>query len=96
MTVTSNFNGYLAYYDSDKQDWFYVDDNTSATKNPRPCRRCGHHQKTSKDGVKYDYCLGYLGDNVKSACCGHGLERGYILFKDGKLFEEVAYDWKTI
>ena len=81
------FKGYKAIYDYDKQDWFYEDTGESATKNPRPCRQCGHDPV--KDGeIECDYCLGYLGDNVVSACCGHGTEKGFILFEDGRLFVE--------
>ena len=80
------FKGYKAVYDYDRQDWFYEDTGESATKNPRPCKRCGHHP--IKDGeLKYDYCLGNLGDNVTSACCGHGRdEDAYILLVDGRRF----------
>ena len=81
------FKGYKAVYDYDKQDWFYEDTGESATKNPRPCRQCGHHP-VKDGGIECDYCLGYLGDNVVSACCGHGAENGFILFKDGRLFVE--------
>lgn len=81
------FKGYKAEYDYDKQDWFYCDDGTSATKNPRPCKKCGHHS-VKKDNLEYDYCLGNLGDSVVSACCGHGAKKGYILFEDGRMFEE--------
>ena len=42
------FKGYKANYDYDKQDWFYVVTVESATENPRPCRKCGHH--SLKDG----------------------------------------------
>ena len=89
MTVTSYFKGYEVYYDFEKQDWFYTDDNTSATENPRPCRRCGHHS-IKENGFEFDYCLGYLGENVTSACCGHGVKKGFILFEDGRLFEEKS------
>ena len=81
------FKGYKAVYDYDRQDWFYEDTGESATKNPRPCKRCGHH--SIKDGeLEYDHCLGNLGDNVTSACCGHGVKQGFILFEDGRMFVE--------
>ena len=81
------FKGYKAEYDYDKGDWFYVDTGESATKNPRPCKRCGEH--AIKEGnLKYDHCLGNLGDNVISACCGHGVKPGFILFEDGRTFVE--------
>lgn len=85
MTVTSYFRGHEVYYDFDKQNWFYTDDNTIATENVRPCKRCG--QLPTDRG--HDYCLGDLGENVTSACCGHGVRKGFILFEDGREFEEV-------
>lgn len=44
----------------------------------RPCARCG--KKPSSEG--YDACLGKL-PGVKYACCGHGMEEGYIIFENG-------------
>jgi hypothetical protein len=35
----------------------------------------------TKEG--YDACLGYI-EGAKSACCGHGVEEGYIVYKDKK------------
>jgi len=32
----------------------------------------------TKDG--YDYCLGHI-DNITSACCGHGINKGYINYE---------------
>ena len=35
---------------------------------------------------------------VEAACCGHGVEKGYILLKEGRRFEEVdtyEYGWVT-
>lgn len=90
MVVISNFHGYEVYYDFEKKDWFYTDDNTSATKNERPCKRCGEYM-IDDGNLRFDYCLGYLGENVTSACCGHGARKGFILFEDGRLFEES--DW---
>lgn len=40
----------------------------------RPCKRCG--RMPTKEG--YDACLGYI-KGAKSACCGHGIEKPYIL-----------------
>ena len=87
MTVTAYFNGHKAYYDWDKNDWLYVDDNTSVW-NKRPCVRCGQYP-LKDDIIEADYCLGFLGDKVDSACCGHGVKKGYIKLKDGRIFEEV-------
>ena len=83
MTYTY-FKGYKAEYDYAKQDWFYTDTGKSATLHPRPCKKCGNNP--TEEG--FDHCLGNLGENVVSACCGHGAKKGYILFKDGRIFEE--------
>lgn len=45
----------------------------------RPCARCG--QKPTKEG--YDACLGHI-ENAENACCGHGVENGYIVLKNGR------------
>ena len=45
--------------------------------NPRSCKRCG--RLPTKEG--YDNCLGYI-KGVIAACCGHGVEEGYILRKE--------------
>lgn len=91
MVATTYMKGYKVYYDFDKHEWFYCDDGSSAKGKPRPCKRCGQ-DSIIKDNLEYDYCLGNLGDNVTSACCGHGVKKGFILFEDGRLFEEVIDD----
>ena len=55
------------------KNWFYAD-NKQSISIERPCTRC--NKMPTKEG--YDKCLGYI-KNVKSACCGHGIEKGYIL-----------------
>lgn len=60
--------------------WFYEDTGEKLEGNPRPCALCKCHP--TKDG--HDACLGQLSD-VKSACCGHGVEPGYIIHNDGSL-----------
>ena len=66
MTTTSFTRGHLIEYINDK--WLYADNWSDAAIN-RPCVRCG--KMPTPEG--YDACLGYL-ENVKSACCGHGIE----------------------
>ncbi len=78
--------GNKIYYDKKDHEWKYV---TSQKMVSRPCKRCGEFP--TKEG--YDYCLGFLGDKVTSACCGHGKEQGFILLQDGRLFKEVK-TWK--
>lgn len=72
--ITSYSRGHKIYYKNDK--WYYCDTDEEY-KDQRPCKRCGHYP--TKEG--YDYCLGYI-EGVDHACCGHGVERGYI-FNNG-------------
>lgn len=81
MTAIQYNRGHEVYYDYDKEEWLYSDDNTSA-KVDRPCKRCGH----SPNEKGHDYCLSDLGDNVSNACCGHGISTPYIQLKDGRVF----------
>lgn len=43
-----------------------------------PCPKCGHYP----DDNGNDYCLGQL-PGVIHACCGHGVDEGYIMFENG-------------
>lgn len=52
---------------------------------PPPCIRCGKHP--TPEG--HDACLGQL-PGVKYACCGHGVEHGYIIYNDGHEEREEA------
>lgn len=72
--ITGYLHGHKIIFDG--VDWKYFDTGISIENEPRPCKRCG---KTSK---KYDSCLGKL-PGVKNACCGHGVEKGYIQFDNG-------------
>lgn len=71
--VKSYSRGWEIYFDGDQ--WRYVDNNNIINEN-RPCKRCG--RKPTKDG--HDACLGDIKGAV-SACCGHGVEKPYIVFK---------------
>ena len=53
--------------------------NGSWTDAPLECKRCG--EKPTADG--HDACLGEL-EGVKHACCGHGVEDGYIIKECGQ------------
>jgi hypothetical protein len=53
--------------------WVY-EDGVLMDKKERPCIRCG--RMPTKEG--YDACLGYIPGAI-SACCGHGMEKGYIV-----------------
>lgn len=82
MTVKDYKKGHLIHYDKNNRKWVYFDNNTDINID-RNCKNCG------RLSLDYDECLGWLGDKVASACCGHGVEKGYIVFKDGRRFEEV-------
>ena len=66
--ITSFQRGHKIVY-LDK--WRYLDNNELATIE-RPCIRCGKYP--TKEG--HDACIGKL-KNIKSACCGHGVEKSY-------------------
>jgi len=70
--VKSYSRGWEIYYDG--ENWRYADTNEIVNNN-RPCKRCSC--PPTKEG--YDACLGYI-KNVKSACCGHGVEEKYIKY----------------
>jgi hypothetical protein len=56
--------------------WIY-EDTKKPIDNNRPCKKCG--KKPIKEG--YDACMGYI-DGAKSSCCGHGIEKEYIIMKN--------------
>ena len=55
--------------------WVYEDTNELLSDN-RPCKRCG--KLPTIEG--YDACIGYV-ENAVSACCGHGEEKGYVIYE---------------
>ncbi len=81
------FRGHKAYYGkvNGKESIFYFDNNEDIDYNTRPCKFCNlrNMEYFINDKMEsYDACLGKL-PGVKFACCGHGAENGYILFKNG-------------
>jgi hypothetical protein len=54
----------------------YADTGESAFGVDRPCPLC--HKMPTPEG--YDACLGYI-PGARSACCGHGVEYGYIVME---------------
>jgi len=54
------------------------------------CPECGLTETTEG----HDPCIPNL-PGVKFACCGHGIQRGYVVFEDGKIidgfFRHVKY-----
>ena len=72
--ATSHSRGHLIYYDWNTENWRYSDNN-EIVNNDRPCKKCGHGPTIEG----YDACLGYIEDALH-ACCGHGVEKGYIVY----------------
>lgn len=78
MTVKAHFRGHQAYYDEVAQVWRYLDDGTAVPSDPsqeRPCFHC--HLPPTPAG--HDGCLGHI-PGAHSACCGHGVHTGYIVW----------------
>lgn len=73
-TITSFFNGQKIIWDG--KAWRYEDGEKADVS--RPCPKCG--KLPTKEG--HDACLGTL-PGVFAACCGHGVEKGYVMFENG-------------
>jgi hypothetical protein len=80
--IISYLRGHEIYWAVGDGMWRYLDDNSTAvtyaadgnrTAYERPCIRCG--KMPTKEG--YDACTGHI-EGVKAACCGHGVEQGYV------------------
>jgi len=71
MTVKSYVFGHPVFY---KNGWKYVDNSQSVGSEIRKCPRCQRFQTVKG----HDPCIRDLKD-VKSACCGHGVEPGYFI-----------------
>ena len=71
MTAHGHTRGHRIEYDGDV--WRYAGTGAVAD-HERPCALC--QQMPTAEG--YDACLGEL-PGVRSACCGHGVEEGYIV-----------------
>jgi len=75
------YYGHPVKWDSGKGKWRYVDTGEfSWEAPPRPCPKC--HELPTEEG--HDPCIANL-PGVKFACCGHGVEKGYITFNDGRI-----------
>jgi len=67
---------------------FYVDTGEACWETPlRPCPKCHETPISTTNGIMSgdDPCIAKL-PGVDYACCGHGVENGYIKFKDGRIF----------
>lgn len=76
----STFRGHPIRFAKEAQEWVYADTlEPLGDGKKRACIRCG--KMPTSEG--HDACLGTLSGGVTSACCGHGIEPPYIVFKDG-------------
>lgn len=69
MTVAAQMRGHPVIFDGDV--WRYADG--TPADGSRPCVSCG--LPPTPEG--HDACLGTL-PGVTAACCGHGVEKGYV------------------
>ncbi len=58
-------------------EWVYAD-NLEKVNDERACKRCGN--KPTSEG--HDFCIKNR-KGVISACCGHGIDKGYVLTREG-------------
>ena len=74
--ATTYYRGHKIFFDG--WNWRYCD--TWEIISNRPCKRC--NRPPTHEG--YDACLGHI-PGMFSACCGHGVSKGYRLKgKQGK------------
>jgi len=80
MTTRAYSRGWpIEYIDG----WVYSD--TKESVGERPCKRCG----CDPTFEGHDACLGTIPD-VKSACCGHGVEKPYAI----EASQELHLHWE--
>jgi len=73
LSVELYHKGHPAKWDGEV--FRYVDTGEEINEE-RPCAKCG--KPPTPEG--YDACIGHL-PGAYSVCCGHGVERGYILWE---------------
>ena len=85
--VARSFNrGHETYFDCNTMSWRYKHSHKYVKDtDDLKCPRCG--KKAIED---VDFCLYPLHecDFIEAACCGHGVKKGYIKLKDGRIFRE--------
>ncbi|APM39418.1 hypothetical protein [Clostridium kluyveri] len=72
MATAYSRGNLIKYVDN---SWVY-EDGVPISKEERPCIRCG--SMPTREG--YDACLGHI-EGAISACCGHGVEEGYVKYE---------------
>ena len=85
MVAKTYIRGNKVYFDEDENEWLFYDEKLN-NENVEVCPRCHHIHKIDD----CDWCLRELEkcDFIISACCGHNVEKGYIMLKDGRIFRE--------
>ena len=81
--LISFVRGHETYWNEKDDSWHYRDNNEIVPleyKDNRPCIKC--QKPPTKEG--YDPCMGLVPDAV-AACCGHGIDEGYVMKKDGTI-----------
>ena len=87
MTVKGYLRGWETYYNETENEWRYIETDEPLWRVDKPCKKCG--EPATDSGA--DYCLKGLEDCdlVFSACCGHGVEAGFLVLNDGRMFKQI-------
>jgi hypothetical protein len=86
MEASSFLNGNKVIWNDEEKVWQYPSGQN--THRPKRCPKCD--KLPDKNG--HDKCLGTL-PGVAFACCGHGVEDGYIKFTNGVI---VRFELKSV
>jgi hypothetical protein len=81
LRVTCMARGHEIYFDQSVRLWRYCSDDGAVydASHDRPCIRCG--SLPTPEG--YDHCLGHI-RGAKSACCGHGVGKAFVMYHRNK------------
>lgn len=86
MSVTARIRGRVVAWSERERRWCWEDTGEPAAGwggPERPCPFCGLTADPADDVGGGDPCLGLL-RGVESACCGHGVDEGWIGSNDGR------------
>jgi hypothetical protein len=84
--AVSKFGGDPIYFDTGMPVPKFYD----GERSPYPCPKCNQFQ--TSDG--HDPCISNL-PGIEHACCGHGVEQGYLVFSDGRIFRGLLDEQAT-